>query len=146
MFYTETLVKSGWINMQKNKMHRDVYDLIMLYKKDLDDTDEVIRLANNRYNYILDTVFTSFDDVVEFLKLLQQDISRCMFITFENRCPRCHDMEIGHYTYIDEVPLTVGVLFEFVRYLKREGRICEHEKVDSLSTSSIISVLKLKWS
>jgi len=130
-------------------MHRDVngdvYDLIMLYKKDLDDTDEVIRLANNRYSYILDIAFTSFDDVVDFLKLLQQDISS-MFITFENRCPRCHDMEIGHYTYIDEVPLTFGVLFEFVRYLKREGRICEHEKVDSLNTSRIISVLKLKWS
>jgi len=126
-------------------MDRDVYDLIMLYKKDLEDTEEVIRLANNRYRYILDVNFTSFDDVVEFLKLMQQEISNSMFVTFENRCPRCHDMEIGHYTYVDDRVLTLGVLFEFVRYLKGIGRVCEHEIIESMETSSIISVLTFKW-
>ena len=111
----------------------------------MEDTDEIIRLANNRYRYILDVNFTSFDDVVEFLRLMQQEISNSMFVTFENRCPRCHDMEIGHYTYVDDRVLTHGVLFEFVRYLKGTGRVCEHEIIESVNTSSIISVLTFKW-
>ena len=95
---------------------------------------------------ILDVKFEDYTDVVTFMNVLTTEISSSMFITFENRCPVCHDMEIGHYTYIDDIPLTVGVLLEFVRHLKNLGRICEHEQIHYIGVSDIISVLRLKWS
>ena len=127
-------------------MNDDILSLVMEYKQELDDTFEIIRLVNARYNFILDVSFSTYSEIIDFVELMKAEISNSMFIMFENRCPECHDMDIGHYTYINDLPLTIGVLFEFVRHMKMQGRVCVHEKIDTLSLCSIISVLRFKWS
>ena len=125
-------------------MNQDVVDLILEYKADLDETQACIDLMNERYNSLVDLSFGKYEHVLMFVEMLEQEISASMFICFENRCPQCFDMEIGHYSYNSNESLTLGVLLEFIRHLKNEGILCEHEIVENINVSSIITSIRLK--
>ena len=125
-------------------MNEDVMKLILGYKEDLDETQSCIDLMNERYNSLVDLSFTKYEHVSMFVELLESEMSSSMFICFENRCPVCNDMEIGHYSYNSNEELSLGVLLEFIRHLKTEGKLCEHEIVESINVSSIITSIRLK--
>jgi hypothetical protein len=125
-------------------MNEDIMSLVLGYKSDLDESQKCIDLLNERYNSIIDLKFSQYEHVLMFLEILESEISESLFICFENRCPICCDMEVGHYRYIANENLTIGVLVEFVRHLKNEGIICEHEIIERIDVSSIITCIRLK--
>ena len=127
-------------------MNQDVFELILEYKCDLDDTQACIDLMKDNYGHLIDLAFDRFSDVTEFMALLQKEIPPSLFLCLENRCPQCNDLENGHFTYIDYSPLTVGVLVEFIRHLKKTGVLCEHEIIQSFHFSNILTLIKLNGS
>jgi hypothetical protein len=130
-------------------MNDDIMSLILGYKSDLDETQKCIDLLNERYNSIIDLKFSKYEHVLMFLEILESEISESLLIFLENPFPLCLDMEYccdmeGHYRYTANEALTLGVLIEFVRHLKNEGMICEHEIVEGIGVSSIITCIRLK--
>jgi hypothetical protein len=125
-------------------MVQELIDLILGYKDDLDKTQKCIDLLNDRYNSLIDLNFSKYEHVVMFVEMLESEIVESSFICFENRCPLCCDMEVGHYRYTANEALTLGVLIEFVRHLKNEGTICDHEIIERINVSSIITCIRLK--
>ena len=123
-------------------MNTDILECIHAYRRELEMVEETIRFVNEKYNDLLDVQFDTLDDVLHFRKVLETELSSATFFVFEGRC-RCHPYERGHWTYMDESPLTIGTLLEFIRHLKSQGFLCEHEKVHSVQTCHIVCLIQV---
>ena len=127
-------------------MSEDILDLIVEYKRGLEEADEILELVRGRYCPVLDITITHYKHVTNLFKLMDTQIHSSMFICLQHRCPICHEMTISsHFTYIDDIPLTIGALIEFAVYLRETGKICQHEKLQAIAVSEILTVLKLNY-
>ena len=121
-------------------MIRDIYTLISEYKLEMERLDHLCMLMNEKFGEVVQIHFNCLEKCVEFWSVLQQDIGTGSMISFENRCPLCHDSPVELWSYRDtaEVGLTVSQILDFVIYLKSIGKLCQHEKVSAIAVNNIL--------
>ena len=125
-------------------MHADVLALIHDYKREMEYLEETIRFVNEKYDDLLDVHFDTLCQVEFFTGVLEVELTNANFFVFEGRCPRCTPRDSGHWTYMDNSPLKIGTLLEFMRHLKTINFLCEHERVDSVQTCHVLCLIKVK--
>ena len=128
-------------------MNPDITALIHDYKREFEELEEILRMLNERYTPTIDVEFKNLYHVNNFMSLLNEEITPSTFVTFDNRCQLCpRDWPGGHWAFVDEQPLTVGLVFELCIYLKNNGILCPHEKLTSIAVTNIFCRLILNGS
>ena len=126
-------------------MHQQVYNLILDYKNDLDETENAIKTVNDHYGNIIGYKFETYDGAMHFVRLTLTSIGKNAFICFNNRCPHCiNQLHDGFYSYTDDAELTIAGLLQFCMYLREIGVMCEHECVENIQVSDIMLLVNLK--
>ena len=124
-------------------MNPDVLSLIFQYKYEFEILEAILTEINEHYGEIFDFKFRLLNQVLAFFELCDREIDSSLLICLEHRCPVCHDFEIGHWHY-SENGLTYGTIIEFVKHLKRTGRVCEHEKLSGITLTTTLCIIQLK--
>ena len=118
-------------------MITDVFELICEYKQEIERLENLLSTLNERYGSIVDLKFTRLEHALNFCDLLDEELGTG-FITFDGRCSLCHNSSVELWSYTESEVLTMGLLLEFCLYLKTQGKLCEHERVDTVSVSNIL--------
>ena len=116
----------------------DVFALISEYKREMEQLDRLFAMMNQKYNEVVQIHFNRLDQCLAFFNILQLEIGVGSMISFDNRCPLCHDFNIELWSYTNETDLTVGRLLDFTIYLKSIGKLCQHEKVATIAVNNIL--------
>jgi hypothetical protein len=104
--------------------------------------------VNEKYTDLLDTTFDTLDEVLHFQGVLDTELPHATFIVFDSRCPVCNSNEAaaaaaGHWAYTDSSPLTISTLLDFIRHLKNNCFLCEHERVHSVKTCHFLCIIQI---